>query len=92
MEPVIIESWRAGLLGKDNWGSNIAAGVVVGVVAIPLAMGFAIAAGAKPEQEWLPAGKGRYPSWNPASMWLPSQNGLFADFPHRQSVTRLRIS
>jgi SulP family sulfate permease len=50
MKPVIIESWRAGLLGKDNWGSNIAAGVVVGVVAIPLAMAFAIAAGAKPEQ------------------------------------------
>ncbi len=50
MKPVIIESWRAGLFRKDNWLSNIAAGVVVGVVAIPLAMAFAIAAGAKPEQ------------------------------------------
>ena len=50
MKPAIIESWRAGLLGKHNWLQNIAAGVVVGVVAIPLAMAFAIAAGAKPEQ------------------------------------------
>jgi hypothetical protein len=24
--------------------------------------------------------------------WLPSQNGLFFDAPHRQMVTRLRIS
>lgn len=50
MKPAILESWRAGLLGKHNWLPNIAAGVVVGVVAIPLAMAFAIAAGAKPEQ------------------------------------------
>ena len=50
MKPAILESWRAGLLDKHNWLPNIAAGVVVGVVAIPLAMAFAIAAGAKPEQ------------------------------------------
>lgn len=50
MKPAILEAWRAGLLRKENWLPNIAAGVVVGVVAIPLAMAFAIAAGAKPEQ------------------------------------------
>lgn len=46
----ILEAWRAGLLGRDNWMRNITAGVVVGVVSIPLSMAFAIASGAKPEQ------------------------------------------
>ncbi len=50
MKPAITEAWRAGLLAKDRWLPDIGAGVVVGVVAIPLAMAFAIAAGAKPEQ------------------------------------------
>lgn len=44
------EAWSAGLLRRDNWMRNIAAGVVVGVVSIPLSMAFAIASGAKPEQ------------------------------------------
>lgn len=47
--PAIIEAWRAGLLKRDNWIRNLAAGVVVGVVALPLAMAFAVASGAKPE-------------------------------------------
>lgn len=46
----ILEAWRAGLLGRDNWMRNITAGLVVGVVSIPLSMAFAIASGAKPEQ------------------------------------------
>ena len=46
----IREAWRAGVLRRDNWIRNILAGVVVGVVAVPLAMAFAIASGAKPEQ------------------------------------------
>ncbi|MDY0339968.1 MAG: SulP family inorganic anion transporter [Coriobacteriia bacterium] len=50
MKPVFLEAWKAGLFRKHNWLPNMAAGVVVGVVAIPLAMAFAIAAGAKPEQ------------------------------------------
>jgi len=48
--PAILEAWRAGLLSRENWVRNIIAGLVVGVVAIPLAMAFAIASGAKPEQ------------------------------------------
>ncbi|HSK46847.1 MAG TPA: SulP family inorganic anion transporter [Coriobacteriia bacterium] len=48
--PSIIEAWRAGLIRRDNLASNILAGVVVGIVALPLAMAFAIASGAKPEQ------------------------------------------
>ncbi|MGB4592997.1 MAG: SulP family inorganic anion transporter [Coriobacteriia bacterium] len=46
----ILEAWRAGLLRRDNFARNVVAGIVVGVVAIPLAMAFAIASGAKPEQ------------------------------------------
>ena len=45
-----LEARRAGLLGKGHFANNLIAGVVVGVVALPLAMAFAIASGAKPEQ------------------------------------------
>lgn len=48
--PSIIEAWRAGLFRRDTIMRNISAGVVVGVVALPLAMAFAIASGAKPQQ------------------------------------------
>jgi SulP family sulfate permease len=44
------EAWRAGLLGRAHWVPNIVSGLIVGVVALPLAMAFAIASGAKPEQ------------------------------------------
>ena len=44
------EAYRAGLLRRPHWFSNIVAGVIVGVVALPLAMAFAIASGVKPEQ------------------------------------------
>ncbi|HSW80296.1 MAG TPA: SulP family inorganic anion transporter [Candidatus Saccharimonadales bacterium] len=47
---VIIEAYRAGLLKFKNWLSNIIAGLIVGIVALPLAMAFAIASGVKPEQ------------------------------------------
>ena len=46
----IIESYQAGLFEKKWWLPNIVSGVIVGVVALPLAMAFAIASGAKPEQ------------------------------------------
>lgn len=46
----LLEAQRAGLLGRNQWASNIIAGVIVGVVALPLAMAFAIASGARPEQ------------------------------------------
>ncbi len=46
----ILEAHRAGLLGRAHWARNIVSGIVVGVVALPLAMAFAIASGAKPEQ------------------------------------------
>ena len=46
----ILEAKRAGLLGKAHWLNNLLAGAIVGIVALPLAMAFAIASGAKPEQ------------------------------------------
>jgi IS30 family transposase len=38
----ILESYRAGLLGRAYFGRNLVAGVVVGVVALPLAMAFGL--------------------------------------------------
>jgi len=46
----IVEAYRAGLLARPHWANNILSGIIVGVVALPLAMAFAIASGAKPEQ------------------------------------------
>ncbi len=46
----LLEAHRAGLYARPHWLPNIVAGVVVGVVALPLAMAFAIASGARPEQ------------------------------------------
>lgn len=46
----ILEAQQAGLLRIKNWLPNLIAGVIVGVVALPLAMAFAIASGVKPEQ------------------------------------------
>lgn len=45
----LFEAHRAGLLRRPYWLSNIVAGVIVGVVALPLAMAFAIASGVNPE-------------------------------------------
>lgn len=44
------EAWKAGLLGRGHWLRNVMSGVIVGIVALPLAMAFAIASGVKPEQ------------------------------------------
>lgn len=46
----LIQSYQAGLFKRSNWLPNIISGIIVGVVALPLAMAFAIASGAKPEQ------------------------------------------
>ncbi len=46
----LLEAKKAGLLRPQHWLNNVVAGVIVGVIALPLAMAFAIASGAKPEQ------------------------------------------
>lgn len=46
----LLEARRAGLFARHQWLPNIVAGLIVGVVALPLSMAFAIASGARPEQ------------------------------------------
>ena len=46
----LIEAHRAGLFQRKHWLPNIISGAIVCIVALPLAMAFAIASGAKPEQ------------------------------------------
>ncbi|OGT53809.1 MAG: sodium-independent anion transporter [Gammaproteobacteria bacterium RIFCSPHIGHO2_12_FULL_42_13] len=46
----ILDAYRAGLFKRNYWMQNILAGAIVGVIALPLAMAFAIASGVKPEQ------------------------------------------
>ncbi|MGB8338321.1 MAG: SulP family inorganic anion transporter [Burkholderiales bacterium] len=46
----LLEAHRAGLLSRKHWLPNLISGGIVGVVALPLSMAFAIASGAKPEQ------------------------------------------
>jgi SulP family sulfate permease len=50
MTIAIVEAARAGLLSRAHFGRNALAGLIVGVVALPLAMAFAIASGVRPEQ------------------------------------------
>lgn len=46
----ILAAYRAGNLRRELWVRNILAGLIVGVVSLPLSMAFAIASGVKPEQ------------------------------------------
>ena len=46
----LIEAYRAGFLKKQYWAPNLISGLIVGIVALPLAMAFAIASGVRPEQ------------------------------------------
>ena len=46
----LLEAKAAGLWSRSNVRPNVVAGLIVGIVALPLAMAFAIASGARPEQ------------------------------------------
>ena len=46
----VLEAKKTGFLNKQYWLRNLISGVIVGVVALPLGMAFAIASGVKPEQ------------------------------------------
>ena len=46
----VLEAAKAGLFARRYWTQNLVAGLIVGVVALPLAMAFGIASGVKPEQ------------------------------------------
>ena len=49
LEPKLVTTIREGYSARD-FGRDALAGVVVGVVALPLAIAFAIASGVRPEQ------------------------------------------
>lgn len=46
----IVEAFKTGALNAKNFLPNLIAGVIVGIISLPLSMAFAIASGAKPEQ------------------------------------------
>lgn len=46
----IMEAYRSKLLQPNNWSKNIIAGLIVAVIAMPLAMAFGIASGVNPVQ------------------------------------------
>ncbi|WP_028475689.1 SulP family inorganic anion transporter [Nevskia ramosa] len=46
----VTEAAKAGLFARRHWLPNLMAGLLVGVVSLPLSMAFAIASGVKPEQ------------------------------------------
>lgn len=46
----LLEAYQIGLFKRNQWLPNLFAGLTVGIVALPLALAFAIASGAKPEQ------------------------------------------
>jgi SulP family sulfate permease len=50
----LLEAKAAGLWSRSQIRNNVLAGLVVGIVALPLAMAFAIASGARPEQGCIP--------------------------------------
>ena len=43
-------AYKAGLLKPRQWWPNLVAGLIVGIVALPLAMAFAISSGVPPAQ------------------------------------------
>ena len=47
--PTLLKSLRGGYT-KGDFASDLLAGILVGVVSVPLSMGLAIASGCKPEQ------------------------------------------
>ena len=49
LEPKLLAVWREGY-GRQDFLRDLLAGVVVGIVALPLAIAFAIASGVRPEQ------------------------------------------
>jgi len=83
-------------LVKDNWKLNVTrdltAGLVVAMVAIPLAMGFAMASGLRPEQGIVGGavaglmgalfGGSKYQVYGPTAAYIPVISGMMATYNH----------
>jgi sulfate permease, SulP family len=81
-------------LGKGNWKLNVmrdfAAGLIVAMVAIPLAMGFAMASGLRPEQGIVGGavaglvgalfGGSKYQVYGPTAAFIPVIAGIMATY------------
>lgn len=81
-------------LGKGNWKLNVArdftAGLIVAMVAIPLAMGFAMASGLRPEQGIIGGavaglvgalfGGSKYQVYGPTAAFIPVIAGIMATY------------
>jgi MFS superfamily sulfate permease-like transporter len=87
-------------LTKGNLAANITrdlmAGLIVAMVAIPLAMGFAMASGLRPEQGIVGGavagllgalfGGSKYQVYGPTAAFIPVIGGLMATYPHSYLV------
>src|SRR5215813_11614850 len=87
-------------LGKGNWKLNVmrdfTAGLIVAMVAIPLAMGFAMASGLRPEQGIVGGavagligalwGGSKYQVYGPTAAFIPVIAGLMAKYNHSMLV------
>src|SRR5262244_1134351 len=83
-------------LGKGNWKLNVmrdfTAGLIVAMVAIPLAMGFAMASGLRPEQGIFGGaiaglvgalfGGSKYQVYGPTAAFIPVIGALVAKYDH----------
>src|SRR5215475_12041744 len=83
-------------LSKGNWKLNVmrdfTAGLIVAMVAIPLAMGFAMASGLRPEQGIVGGaiagmigalwGGSKYQVYGPTAAFIPVIGGLMAKYNH----------
>src|SRR5918993_609091 len=83
-------------LKKGNWRLNVVrdltAGLVVAMVAIPLAMGFAMASGLRPEQGIVGGavagligalfGGSKYQVYGPTAAFIPVIGGVMATYNH----------
>jgi sulfate permease, SulP family len=73
-------------LGKGNWKLNVmrdfTAGLIVAMVAIPLAVGFAMASGLRPEQGIVGAlfGGSKYQVYGPTAAFIPVIAGIMATY------------
>ena len=89
------EDLRRGNLAL-NVGRDFAAGLVVAMVAIPLAMGFAMASGLRPEQGIVGGaiaaiigafwGGSKYQVYGPTAAFIPIIGALMAKYDHRTLV------
>lgn len=89
-------------LNKTNFIKDLMAGLIVAMVAIPLAMGFAMASGLRPEQGIVGGavaglfgalfGGSKYQVYGPTAAYIPIIGALMASYDHRFLVLASAIA